>query len=69
MWYFQQIYIYKYGKIITIEYKCYIIINSNKKIMGSTSMSHYKPPSNLYIVMDNKYCKVWIRKSDKFEHL
>lgn len=37
--------------------------------MGSTSMSHYKPPSNLYIVMDNKYCKVWIRKSDKFEHL
>ena len=55
---------------VNFELLCETKLYSNKKtIMGSTSMSHYKPPSNLYIVMDNKYCKVWIRKSDKFEHL
>lgn len=26
-------------------------------------------PQNTYITMDYKYCKVWIRKIDKVEHM
>lgn len=33
--------------------------------MGSNSLSRWKPPNNLYIVMDYKYCSVWVRRIDK----
>lgn len=33
--------------------------------MGSSTSSKWKPPTDLYIIMDYKYCKVWIRKTDK----
>lgn len=33
--------------------------------MGSVESEQWKPPADLYIVMDYKYCKVWVRKSDK----
>jgi len=37
--------------------------------MGSDSPSQWKPPMNLYTVLDYKYCKVWVRKADKQEHM
>ena len=37
--------------------------------MGSSSLARWKPPSDLYIVMDYKYCRVWVRRHDKVEHL
>lgn len=35
--------------------------------MGSNSMRELSPPSDLYIIMDYKYCRVWVRKKDKVE--
>lgn len=37
--------------------------------MGSKTATQWKPPADLYIVMDYKYCRVWVRKLDKVEHL
>jgi hypothetical protein len=37
--------------------------------MGTSQTANWKPPTDLYIIMDYKYCKVWVRKSDKVEHL
>lgn len=33
--------------------------------MGSKSLAQFKPPSDFYVFLDYKYCKVWVRKSDK----
>lgn len=37
--------------------------------MGSKIAAQCKPPAELYIVMDYKYCRVWVRKIDKVEYL
>lgn len=33
--------------------------------MGSNTLTKYKPKNDQYIIMDYKYCNVWIRKIDK----
>ncbi len=35
-----------------------------------TNYSHFHPPSSqFHIILNYKYCKVWVRKTDKIEHM
>jgi hypothetical protein len=37
--------------------------------MGTISSTRWKPPSDLYLVIDYKYCLVWQSRSDQTEHM
>ena len=37
--------------------------------MGADSSQFYPPSSELHSILNYKYCRVWVRKSDKLEHM